>query len=121
MKRRGWGWWSGKRGEPNFKGLDDTPDVGSFDSAQIDAAFQPLSFEVALNQDGAFSYPTSSAPADAAQVDAVATYAATSNAFQASAAAYAASSNAFQGKWTLSSSFFPNIISWTFWKYDFNF
>ena len=93
-----------------MKGLDDTPDVGSFDSAQIDAAFQPLSFEVALNQDGAFSYPTSSAPADAAQVDAVAN-AGTSNAFQASAAAYAASSNAFQGKWTLSSSFFPNIIS----------
>ena len=54
-------------------------DAPSFDPAQIDAVFQPLSFDVALNQDSAFSYPTSSAPADAAQVDAVAAYAATSS------------------------------------------
>ena len=49
----------------------------TLDPAQIDAAFHPLSFDAA--QDNAFSYPTSSASANAAQVDA---YATSSNAFR---------------------------------------
>ena len=91
--------WKARRTELERRNpfLDDTPDVGSFDSAQTDAAFQPLTFNVALNQDSALSYPTFFPPADAAQVDAVPAYAASSNVFQGSSAAYAASSNAFRG------------------------
>jgi len=93
--------WKARRSELERRNpfLDDIPDVAgdttSFDRAQIDAAFHPLSFDVAL--DNAFSYSTSSAPADAAQADAAAAYAASSNVFQASAAAYGASSDSFPG------------------------
>jgi hypothetical protein len=70
---------------------DEAPITTSFDLAQLDAAFPPLSFGIA--QDSAFSNPTSStAVFDVDQADA----AASSNAFQAGAAAYATSSNAFR-------------------------
>ena len=72
---------------------DTAADAASFDPAQIDAAFHPLSFE---GTSSAATDTASYAPSfDPAQADAAA-YAASSNAAQASAAAYAASSNAFQ-------------------------